>query len=207
MRILGPEFVAAHAGRILNIHPAFCPVFPGVHGQPDAARHGVKLSGCTVHFVDEKMDHGPIVIQAAVPALAADDGKTLGARILALSTASTPGRAVAVRGPAAHPGPPRAPGPGGHPFGRHVRGRPLPGQPAPGTGVLTTAKRPGGKPFEKGFPPGPPFENFGALRVRARERSFPSSPGLPGVRSGRPPARRAGGRPERTPGSQGVRGK
>ncbi len=84
MRILGPAFVAAHAGRILNIHPALLPSFPGVHGQADAARHGVKISGCTVHVVDEKMDHGPIVIQAAVPALAGDDGKILGARILAL---------------------------------------------------------------------------------------------------------------------------
>ncbi|QLA17915.1 phosphoribosylglycinamide formyltransferase [Desulfolutivibrio sulfoxidireducens] len=84
MRILGPEIVSAFAGRMLNIHPALLPSFPGVHGQPDAARHGVKISGCTVHFVDEKMDHGPIVIQAAVPALADDDGKALGARILAL---------------------------------------------------------------------------------------------------------------------------
>lgn len=84
MRMLGPGFVAAYAQRILNIHPALLPSFPGVHGQPDAARHGVKISGCTVHFVDEKMDHGPIVIQAAVPAHADDDGKALGARILAL---------------------------------------------------------------------------------------------------------------------------
>jgi len=84
MRMLGPAFVAAYAQRILNIHPALLPSFPGVHGQPDAARHGVKISGCTVHFVDEKMDHGPIVIQAAVPAHAEDDGKALGGRILAL---------------------------------------------------------------------------------------------------------------------------
>lgn len=84
MRMLGPGFVSAYAGRILNIHPALLPSFPGVHGQPDAARHGVKISGCTVHFVDEKMDHGPIVIQAAVPAHAGDDGKALGGRILAL---------------------------------------------------------------------------------------------------------------------------
>ncbi len=84
MRLLSPVFVNAFAGRLLNIHPALLPSFPGVHGQSDAADYGVKLSGCTVHFVDEKMDHGPVVIQAAVPALADDDGNTLGERILAL---------------------------------------------------------------------------------------------------------------------------
>jgi phosphoribosylglycinamide formyltransferase-1 len=84
MRMLGPGFVSAFAQRILNIHPALLPSFPGVHGQPDAARHGVKISGCTVHFVDEKMDHGPIAVQAAVPVHAGEDGKALGARILTL---------------------------------------------------------------------------------------------------------------------------
>jgi len=84
MRMLGHGFVSAFEGRILNIHPALLPSFPGVHGQPDAARHGVKISGCTVHFVDEKMDHGPIVIQAAVPAHAGEEGKALGGRILSL---------------------------------------------------------------------------------------------------------------------------
>lgn len=84
MRILGPEFIAAFPERILNIHPALLPSFPGVHGQADAAAHGVRLSGATVHFVDEKMDHGPIIIQAAVPAYPEDDGASLGARILAL---------------------------------------------------------------------------------------------------------------------------
>lgn len=84
MRLLGPAFVAAYRGRILNIHPALLPSFPGLRGQADAAAYGVTLSGATVHFVDEKMDHGPIVIQAAVPARPDDDAATLGERILAL---------------------------------------------------------------------------------------------------------------------------
>ncbi len=84
MRMLGPDFVAAYRGRILNIHPALLPSFPGMRGQGDAAAYGVTISGATVHFVDEKMDHGPIVIQAAVPARPDDDGESLGARILAL---------------------------------------------------------------------------------------------------------------------------
>jgi len=84
LRILGPAFVTAYAGRILNIHPALLPSFPGLRGQGDAAAYGVTLSGATVHFVDEKMDHGPIVIQAAVPALPDDDAASLGARILRL---------------------------------------------------------------------------------------------------------------------------
>jgi phosphoribosylglycinamide formyltransferase-1 len=82
MRLLTPGFVHRYYGRLLNIHPALLPAFPGAHGQPDAADYGVKLSGCTVHFVDEHMDHGPIIIQAAVPAHPDDDGKSLGARIL-----------------------------------------------------------------------------------------------------------------------------
>jgi len=84
MRILSPAFVAAFENKILNIHPALLPSFPGAHGQPDAADYGVKLSGCTVHFVDEKMDHGAVIIQAAVPAFTDDDGATLGKRILRL---------------------------------------------------------------------------------------------------------------------------
>jgi len=84
MRLLTPEFLQAFPGRVLNIHPALLPGFPGAHGQRDAADHGVKLSGCTVHFVDELMDHGPIVIQAAVPAWPDDTSESLGARILAL---------------------------------------------------------------------------------------------------------------------------
>ncbi len=84
MRILTPAFLNAFPDKILNIHPALLPSFPGVHGQGDAADYGVKLSGCTVHFVDEKMDHGPIIIQAAVPARPGEGGDELGARILKL---------------------------------------------------------------------------------------------------------------------------
>ncbi len=84
MRILGPEFVAAFRHRLLNIHPALLPSFAGCHGQADAAAYGVKLSGATVHFVDEHMDHGPVVIQAAVPAYPDDDGDSLGERILTM---------------------------------------------------------------------------------------------------------------------------
>ncbi|MFP5221462.1 MAG: phosphoribosylglycinamide formyltransferase [Acidobacteriota bacterium] len=84
MRMLSSEFLQAFAGRVLNIHPALLPSFPGVHGQRDAADYGVTLAGCTVHFVDELMDHGEVVIQAAVPAYPYDDGQTLGERILAM---------------------------------------------------------------------------------------------------------------------------
>ena len=82
MRILTPVFIQAFPNKILNIHPAILPSFPGVHGQAQAADYGVRFSGCTVHFVDEKMDHGPIIIQAVVPAYASDDGQSLGQRIL-----------------------------------------------------------------------------------------------------------------------------
>jgi len=82
MRLLTPMFISEFPQRILNIHPALLPSFAGIHGQGDAADYGVKLSGCTVHFVDEKMDHGPVIIQAAVPVLPAEDGESLGARIL-----------------------------------------------------------------------------------------------------------------------------
>ncbi len=84
MRIVTPVFLNAFENRVVNIHPALLPSFPGAHGQPDAADHGVKISGCTVHFVDEKMDHGPIIIQAAVPALPGETGDGLGPRILKL---------------------------------------------------------------------------------------------------------------------------
>lgn len=66
MRILSPWFVRKYAGRILNIHPALLPAFPGTHGLHDALQHGVKVTGVTVHFVDEKVDHGPILLQEAV---------------------------------------------------------------------------------------------------------------------------------------------
>lgn len=84
MRILTSEFLNAFPGRVLNIHPALLPSFPGVHGQKDAADYGVRISGCTVHFVDEKMDHGPVVIQAAVPAFPGESVDVLGGRILRL---------------------------------------------------------------------------------------------------------------------------
>ncbi|WP_461208889.1 phosphoribosylglycinamide formyltransferase [Desulfocurvus sp. DL9XJH121] len=81
MRILTPTFLEAFE-TIVNIHPALLPSFPGCHGQGDAADYGVKLSGCTVHFVNEIMDNGPVIIQAAVPVVPGEDGDALGARIL-----------------------------------------------------------------------------------------------------------------------------
>lgn len=83
MRILSRWFVERWEGRMLNIHPALLPSFPGLHGQRQALEHGVRIAGCTVHFVDAEVDHGPIVIQAAVPVLPGDDEETLSARILA----------------------------------------------------------------------------------------------------------------------------
>ena len=82
MRILSPYFVQRFRWRIINIHPALLPSFPGLHGQKQALDYGVKISGCTVHFVDEETDHGPIIIQAAVPVLEEDTEETLAARIL-----------------------------------------------------------------------------------------------------------------------------
>src|SRR5574341_935965 len=82
MRLLGKEFVAAFRNRIMNIHPALLPAFPGLHGQRKALEYGVKVSGCTVHFVDEGTDTGPIIIQAAVPVFDDDTEETLSARIL-----------------------------------------------------------------------------------------------------------------------------
>jgi len=82
MRILTPAFIQAFPNKILNIHPAILPSFPGVRVQAQAADYGVRFSGCTVHFVDEKMDNGPIIIQAVVPAYVSDDGQSLGQRIL-----------------------------------------------------------------------------------------------------------------------------
>ncbi|WP_029456774.1 phosphoribosylglycinamide formyltransferase [Solidesulfovibrio alcoholivorans] len=84
MRLLAPECIAAFRNRILNIHPALLPSFPGIRGQADAAAYGVTIAGATVHFVDEKMDNGPIIIQAAVPATPDDDAQSLAARILAM---------------------------------------------------------------------------------------------------------------------------
>jgi phosphoribosylglycinamide formyltransferase-1 len=83
MRLLGATFVNAFPNRILNIHPALLPAFPGLHAQRQAIEHGVRVSGATVHFVDTNLDAGPIVLQAAVPVLDTDTEATLGARILA----------------------------------------------------------------------------------------------------------------------------
>ena len=82
MRILSPVFVHAYTGRILNIHPALLPSFPGAHAHRDALAYGVKVSGCTVHFVDEGMDSGPIILQASVPVTEDDTEETLAARVL-----------------------------------------------------------------------------------------------------------------------------
>lgn len=84
MRLLSEAFIAAYAGRIVNIHPAILPSFAGARGGPDAISYGVKISGCTVHFVDEIMDHGPIIIQAAAPHKAGEDVDSLMRRIHAL---------------------------------------------------------------------------------------------------------------------------
>ncbi|HEY6349813.1 MAG TPA: phosphoribosylglycinamide formyltransferase [Candidatus Angelobacter sp.] len=82
MRLLSPEFVRAFPGRILNIHPSLLPAFPGLDAQRQALEYGVKVSGCTVHFVDEHLDHGAIILQKTVPVLEDDDVYTLSARIL-----------------------------------------------------------------------------------------------------------------------------
>ncbi len=83
MRLLSPEFVRAFPQRILNIHPSLLPAFPGLDAQRQALEYGVQVSGCTVHFVDEELDHGVIILQRAVPVLPGDDEATLSARILA----------------------------------------------------------------------------------------------------------------------------
>ncbi|HTF99646.1 MAG TPA: phosphoribosylglycinamide formyltransferase [Nitrospirota bacterium] len=83
MRIITPVLIRAYPNRIMNIHPALLPAFPGLHVQKAAIEHGVRFSGCTVHFVDEGMDTGPIIIQAVVPVLDADTEDTLAERILA----------------------------------------------------------------------------------------------------------------------------
>lgn len=82
MRLLSPYFVAAFPQRILNIHPSLLPSFPGLESQKQALDYGVKFAGCTVHFVDENLDAGPIVLQAVVPVEDKDDEGTLSARIL-----------------------------------------------------------------------------------------------------------------------------
>jgi phosphoribosylglycinamide formyltransferase 1 len=82
MRILSGHFIREFHGRILNIHPSLLPAFPGLDAQHQALAHGVKVSGCTVHFVDEGLDSGPIVKQSAVPVLDEDTAESLSARIL-----------------------------------------------------------------------------------------------------------------------------
>ena len=82
MRLLSPWFVRQFPQRILNVHPSLLPAFPGLEAQEQAFAYGVKVSGCTVHFVDEELDHGPIIVQKAVPVLNTDDEHTLAARIL-----------------------------------------------------------------------------------------------------------------------------
>ena len=83
MRILTPGFVSHYEGRLLNIHPSLLPSFPGLHTHQRAIDEGVRIHGCTVHFVTADLDHGPIVIQAAVPVLPGDDEAALAARVLA----------------------------------------------------------------------------------------------------------------------------
>ena len=82
MRILSPCFVKKWYGKLINIHPALLPSFKGVNGQGDALDYGVKISGCTTHFMDEHMDHGPIILQAAVKVMPGDDRDKLAHRIL-----------------------------------------------------------------------------------------------------------------------------
>jgi len=82
MRLLSPGFVQAFSGRILNIHPSLLPAFPGLDAQMQAFEYGVQVSGCTVHFVDEQLDHGVIILQRSVPVLPEDDPHALAERIL-----------------------------------------------------------------------------------------------------------------------------
>ena len=82
MRLLSPWFVQQFPRRILNIHPSLLPAFPGLEAQEQAFAYGVKISGCTVHFVDEELDHGAIIVQRAIPVLDTDDEHSLAARIL-----------------------------------------------------------------------------------------------------------------------------
>jgi phosphoribosylglycinamide formyltransferase-1 len=83
MRLLSPEFIAAFPNRILNIHPSLLPAFPGLDAQQQAFDYGCKVAGCTVHFVDEHLDHGVIVLQRSIAVLETDDAHTLSDRILA----------------------------------------------------------------------------------------------------------------------------
>jgi phosphoribosylglycinamide formyltransferase-1 len=82
MRLLSPDFIRAFPNRIVNIHPSLLPAFPGMDAQKQALDYGAKITGCTVHFVDEHLDHGPIILQKTVPVLEGDDVHSLSARIL-----------------------------------------------------------------------------------------------------------------------------
>jgi phosphoribosylglycinamide formyltransferase-1 len=82
MRLLSPDFIRAFPNRIINIHPSLLPAFPGMDAQKQALEYGAKITGCTVHFVDEHLDHGPIILQKTVPVLDGDDVHSLSARIL-----------------------------------------------------------------------------------------------------------------------------
>jgi phosphoribosylglycinamide formyltransferase-1 len=82
MRLLSPGFIQAFPQRILNIHPSLLPAFPGLDAQTQAFEYGVQIAGCTVHFVDEQLDHGVIILQRSIPVLETDDPRTLAARIL-----------------------------------------------------------------------------------------------------------------------------
>jgi phosphoribosylglycinamide formyltransferase-1 len=82
MRLLSPDFIRAFPNRIINVHPSLLPAFPGMDAQKQALEYGVKVTGCTVHFVDEHLDHGAIILQKTVPVFDGDDVQTLSARIL-----------------------------------------------------------------------------------------------------------------------------
>lgn len=90
MRVVTPTFIQAYPDRILNIHPSLLPAFPGLHAQAQALEYGAKVAGCTVHFVDEAVDHGTIILQGTVPVLDGDDEATLSARILVEEHAAYP---------------------------------------------------------------------------------------------------------------------
>ena len=90
MRILGASIVRAFPGKMINIHPALLPSFTGLHAQRQAVQHGVKVTGCTVHFVDESLDGGPIILQSCVPVLDSDDEDALAERVLEQEHACLP---------------------------------------------------------------------------------------------------------------------
>jgi phosphoribosylglycinamide formyltransferase-1 len=90
MRIITPAFVEAFPNRILNVHPSLLPAFPGLDAQHQAFEYGAKVAGCTVHFVDEAVDHGVIILQRTVPVLDEDSAETLSARILEQEHAAYP---------------------------------------------------------------------------------------------------------------------